>query len=128
MHPLIGLAFALRLGTLAAYSVPAPGWIAPQTRELTTGAAFHSSPLLGARVTAGAAAGRNDLPFDLPSGPPVGPIFHRYRPHEWLARVAQGLDIGDLGITHAALWVASIPVQLDVRPGYVFMRVTLRTR
>ena len=127
MHPLISMAFALRLWTMAAYSVPAPGWVATQTHVFAASAALRSTSLLEVTATASPPGSRKDLPLALPSGPPVGPVFHAYRPHEWLTRVAKGLNIADLGITHAAIWIASIPVQLDVRPGYVFMRVTVRT-
>jgi hypothetical protein len=125
MHPLLPMAFALRLGTMAGGAeAPSPAPIAGPPPQLTTRAVLRPSLLEETRELRRSVG---DVSLVPPSGPPVGPVFHHYRPHEWVERVARGLNIADLRITHAALWVASFPVQLDARPGYVFVRVTVRT-
>jgi hypothetical protein len=58
--------------------------------------------------------------------PAAASSFHySYRPREWVALVADRLNLRDAGVTHVALWVASWPLRLDASDTRVCLRVSL---
>ncbi len=132
MSSLLTLVLTLHVGTLGAPLGPDLR-VAREARLVAAAVAFRTSPSmnLGIVGTRGGTlpASRADLAGLSGALPPWTTVSTPVRPsEEWIAIVARRLDMADSGLTHAALWLASMPVQLDVRPGFFYMRVMVRTR
>jgi hypothetical protein len=113
----LGLTFALHLAALGAAGEAVPPALAP-------------APIAGALAPVtqrqGGERGVLALPGARePSAADASPFHRTYRPQEWVALVADRLNMRDAGVTHLALWVASWPVRLDASGARVCLRVTL---
>lgn len=104
----LSLFFALRVGAFGiSYEAPQLS-IREEARKI---AAVQTA--LGALVTPGPAS----------STGPAASLSGANNPEEWISAVTHGLQLQDEGITHAAMWIASAPVQLDVGTQHVFLTV-----
>ncbi len=129
MFSLFSFLFALRLGTVPVYTTPALIPVRSEARELAAESVVQ--PTLPSQVAPGVttrAPNVSQWVMNQASGPAVGPAFHTYRPDDWVLRFARQLNIEDLGITRLAVWLATVPVEMDLRPNRVFVRVTVKTK
>ncbi len=120
MVGLLGLVFALRYATLPGLD---PGAVFPAREEARIVAEAASSTAEQVRMNelmGGISSTRqNSLASTVP-------FHHRYRPREWVALMADRLNMRDTGVTHMALWIASWPLRLDASDTRVYVQVTLR--
>ncbi len=123
MFSILGLLFALRVGTAAAR--PEPAAISVRAEARAVAAELSASALLD--DTAAWSAGPQAPAWPLAQGgPSVGPVFPVYRPEEWVSAIAHKLNIADTGVAHAAIWVSAWPVCVDVSPRRVYVSVRFR--
>ena len=125
MFTLFKLLFALRLGTLSAFTGPAPISLRAESRQAVAETrSRYGNPLYASAWGSGPAAPQ--WPHPQSAGTAGGPVFVPYRPEEWVAQVADRLHVEDLGITHAAMWVMATPVRLSVSPDHLYVTVTVQ--
>ena len=61
------------------------------------------------------------------NGPVLGPVTPMYRPEDWVRAVVNRLDVQGNPLAKAAMFVASIPLQVEVQPSRrVYARLTIR--
>ncbi|HUK66050.1 MAG TPA: hypothetical protein VLV17_04430 [Anaeromyxobacteraceae bacterium] len=123
MFSFLSLLFAVHAGTLSGASPPAIS-----VREEAFAAAAHSelapSVLLDSEHFFGQAT---HAPEWLASKGSALPVFQSYGPEEWISSLAHELHAEDARITRAALFIASMPVQLNVTPMRVYVTLRFRT-
>lgn len=123
MSQLLGVLMTLHVGTLSAPPGPTAIPFRAEARRAAAEVVLRGPRPLsavgpgGPAGTAGPAA-----PPDLDPGRTT-----RLRPEEWVGLFADRLDVRTSRIVHAATWLATIPVRLDVGPGHFSMQVTLHS-
>ncbi len=117
------LLFALRLGILGVPSTPPTLSIRAEARDVAE--TLHAAAPLEILGSPFASPGAAEW---VPTGPAggVGPVFHAYRPEDWVARVIQRTTLADLGVTKAAMWVLRSPVRVELRPDRFYVSYTVR--
>jgi len=55
------------------------------------------------------------------------PIFTAYRPEEWISTIAHEFHAEDTHLTHAALFLARMPVQVNMTPRRVYLTLRVGT-
>jgi hypothetical protein len=123
MLPFLGLLFALRVGTVPAQVEPA-AFISVRAEARAVAAEMTSSMLDGTAPSA--AVPRAPAWPVAQGGPAIGPVLSAYHPSEWVQIMAHRLNVHDSGIVHAAMWLSTWPLQVDVTPRRV--HVTLHFR
>ena len=126
MFSLFRLLFSLHFGAIpaaggdAAVSFRAEARAAARDNELRP-LALISSPSWSAAPQV------PSFPILQANGPVLGPVTPMYRPEDWARAVVNRLNIQDHPLAKAAIFAASIPLELDVRPpDRVYARVTVR--
>jgi hypothetical protein len=127
MFSLFRLLFSLHFGAIPAYggdtvvSFRAEARAAARDSESRPAALIHSPSWSAAPQVPG---------FSIldASGPVLGPVTpYLYRPEDWVRAVADRLNVQSRPLVKAAMFVAAIPLELDVRPpNRVYARFTLR--
>ena len=126
MFTLLALLFTLRTGTFPAFSAPATAIsLRAESREAAVHETRYGAPLEPSPWSSAPHA--PEFPYtSAAGGPATGPVFAPYRPEEWVARVASHLNVAGRGITHAAMWLLSTPVRVDVSSQHVYVTLTVR--
>jgi hypothetical protein len=126
MFSLFRLLFSLHFGAIPAFGGDAAVSFRAEARAAARDSGLRPSALIGAPSWS-AAPQVPGFPILEANGPVLGPVAVRYRPEDWVRAVAYRLDMQDHPLAKAAMFVAGIPLQLDLRPpDRVYARLTLR--
>ena len=126
MFSLFRLLFSLHLGAMPTYGGDTAVSFRAEARAAARDSQLRPEVLLIGSPSWSAAPQVPSFPIFEANGPVLGPVVRKYRPVDWVRAVATHLNVQDHPLTKVALFVAAIPVALDLRPpDRVYARLTL---
>ena|SRR5690349_10873949 len=126
MFSLFRLLFSLHFGAFPASGEDAAVSFRAEARAAAQDSGSRAVPLVAAPSWV-AAPQVPGFPILEANGSVLGPVAPVYRPEDWVRAVATRLDVERHPLAKAAMFVAAIPLELDVRPpNRVYARLTLR--
>lgn len=126
MFSLFRLLFSLHFGAIPASGGDTAVSFRAEARAAARDSQLRPEVLLIGSPSWSAAPQVPSFPIFEANGPVLGPVVRKYRPVDWVRAVATHLNLQDHPLAKVALFVAAIPLALDLRPpDRVYARLTL---
>jgi len=126
MFSLFRLLFSLHFGAIPAYGGDAAVSFRAEARAAARDSENRPAALISSPSWS-AAPQVPGFPILQANGPVLGPVTPMYRPEDWVRAVVHRLNVHDHPLAKAAMFAATIPLEIDVRPpNRVYARLTVR--